>query len=126
VPVVSVVLRRGYGLGAQAMMVGGTRAPVLTVAWPAAELGPMGVEGAVRLGMRKELAAVEDEQERSRLFDDLVAAQHARGRALPVAAAYEIDDVIDPARTRQTVLQVLQAAGEPAPRTGRKRVIDTW
>ena len=126
VPVVAVVLRRAYGLGAQAMMAGGTRAPLLTLAWPTAEMGPMGVEGAVRLGMRKELAAVADDDERQRLLEELIAAQHARGRALPVATAFEIDDVIDPADTRDTVLQVLRAAGEPAARTGRKRVIDTW
>lgn len=126
VPVVAVVLRRAYGLGAQAMLAGSTRAPLLTVAWPSAELGPMGVAGAVRLGMRRELAAVADERERQRLLEDLIAAQDARGRALPVATAFEIDDVIDPADTRGTVLQVLRAAGEPAPRTTRKRMVDTW
>jgi acetyl-CoA carboxylase carboxyltransferase component len=126
VPVVAVVLRRAYGLGAQAMMAGSTRAPLLTVAWPSGELGPMGVEGAVRLGMSKELAAVTDDDERRRLTEELIAAQHARGRALPVATAFEIDDVIDPADTRDIVLQVLRSAGAPAPRTDRKRVIDTW
>ncbi len=126
VPVVSVVLRRAYGLGAQAMMCGSTRAPLLTLAWPAAEFGAMGVEGAVRLAMRKELAAIEDPGERQRVLDDLVAAQHERGRALSVASGFEIDDVVDPAQTRDLVLQVLRAAGDPAPRTGRKRVLDPW
>ena len=125
VPVVTVVLRKAYGLGAQAMALGSTRAPLLTVGWPTAELGAMGVEGAVKLALRSELAALQ-EPERQQLLDAVVADQYDRGRALSVAAAFEIDDVIDPADTRETVLAVLRSAGQPSPRTGRKRVIDPW
>ncbi len=126
VPVVAVVLRRAYGLGAQAMMLGSTRAPLLTVAWPDAELGAMGIEGAVRLSRRAELAALPDEAARAGRVAELVAGERERGRAIAVATAFEIDDVIDPANTRATVLAVLAAAGDPVPRTGRKRVVDTW
>jgi len=126
VPVVSVVLRKAYGLGAQAMALGSTRAPLLTVAWPSAELGAMGVEGAVKLALRRELEALQDSGERQQLLDTVVADQYDRGRALSVATAFEIDDVIDPADTRETVLAVLRSAGPAPARTGRKRVIDTW
>ncbi len=126
VPVVSVVLRRAYGLGAQAMMLGSTRSPLLTVAWPSAELGAMGVEGAVRLALRRELAALPDDEQRQALVDAMVEQAHARGRAVPVATAFEVDDVIEPAATRDTVLAVLGSAAPPAARTGRKRVLDPW
>ena len=75
VPVVAVVLRRGYGLGAQAMTMGSLHEPLLTVAWPSAHLGPMGLEGAVRLGLRKELEAIEDEAERERRVREVTAAR---------------------------------------------------
>ena len=60
VPTGTIVLRKGYGLGAQAMAGGGFKAPLFTVAWPTSEFGAMGLEGAVRLGMRRELEAIED------------------------------------------------------------------
>ena len=96
VPVVSVVLRRGFGLGAMAFTGGHFHAPVATAAWPQAEFGPMGLEGAVRLGFRKELAAVQG-AERDALFERLLSGMRERGRALNVASHLEIDDVIDPA-----------------------------
>ncbi|MBD0323063.1 MAG: ATP-grasp domain-containing protein, partial [Aldersonia sp.] len=57
VPFGMVILRKAYGLGAMAMAAGSLRAPDFTVAWPTGEIGPMGLEGAVRLGFRKELDA---------------------------------------------------------------------
>lgn len=125
VPTVSVLLRRAYGLGAQAMMLGSTRAPLATLAWPTAELGAMGIEGAVRLAHRRELDGL-DPAERDDQVARLVAREYERGSALSVASAFEIDDVIDPADTRQAVLRVLRAAPAPAARPGRKRVIDPW
>ncbi len=116
-PLVTVVTRRGYGLGAQAMAGGSFRRPVLTVAWPTGELGAMGLEGAVRLGFRRELEAAGTEAERQALYEDLVARAYAGGRALNVATYFEIDDVVDPAETRGRLLGALAATG---PRGGRR------
>jgi acetyl-CoA carboxylase carboxyltransferase component len=103
VPVGTIVLRKGYGLGAQAMAGGGFKAPLFTVGWPTSEFGAMGLEGAVRLGMRRELAAIEDEQERERMFQETVAAAYERGRGINMAAYGEIDDVIDPVDSRRWI-----------------------
>jgi acetyl-CoA carboxylase carboxyltransferase component len=107
VPVCSVVLRKAYGLGAMAMTAGDLHRPALTVAWPTGEFGGMGLEGAVRLGYRKELEAITDLQARQQRYEELVAAQYARGKALSTAMAFEIDDVIDPAQTRDVLTAVL-------------------
>jgi acetyl-CoA carboxylase carboxyltransferase component len=127
VPYVTVVLRKAYGLGAQAMAGGSFRAPALTVAWPTGEIGGMGLEGAVQLGFRKELDAAADPEARQALFDQLVAAAYRNGKALNAASHFEIDDVIDPADTRRKIAGVLGCAPPPPPRTGKKRpCIDTW
>ena len=124
VPVVSVVLRRGFGLGAMAFTGGHFHAPVATAAWPQAEFGPMGLEGAVRLGFRKELAAVQG-AERDALFERLLSGMRERGRALNVASHLEIDDVIDPAQTRDWLLRVLATARRQA-LPPRRAFVDTW
>ena len=127
VPMATLVLRKAYGLGAQAMMGGTTKAPLACLAWPTGEFGGMGLEGAVRLGYPKELAAVEDPSEREALFEQLVAKMYEIGKALSVASLFEIDDVIDPADTRRWLVALLDAAGDPPPRPGKKRPnIDTW
>jgi acetyl-CoA carboxylase carboxyltransferase component len=127
VPTVTVVLRKCYGLGAQAMMGGSTKAPAACVAWPTGEFGGMGLEGAVRLGYRKELEAVEDPAERDELFRAMVDRMYEHGKALSAATHFEIDDVIDPADTRRWVTAVLESAPPPARRDGKKRPnIDTW
>ena len=100
VPFFAVVLRKGYGLGAMAMAGGGFHAPVFTVAWPSGEFGAMGLEGAVRLGYRKELEAAPKAPQRDALYQTLVAEQYAKGKAINMAATLEIDAVIDPAQTR--------------------------
>jgi len=110
VPVCAVVLRKAYGLGAMAMTAGDLRRPAITVAWPTGEFGGMGLEGAVRLGYRKELEAIEDPVARRARYEELVAEQYARGKALSTAMAFEIDDVIDPARTRDVLTGVLARA----------------
>ncbi len=124
VPYFTVVLRKGYGLGAQAMAAGGFDAPVFTVAWPTGEFGAMGLEGAVRLGYRKELEAVTEGAERDALFQRLVAQQYANGEALHMAQTLEIDAVIDPAQTRGWLVRGLASAsvggGEAA------SYVDTW
>jgi acetyl-CoA carboxylase carboxyltransferase component len=127
VPLVSVVLRKSYGLGAQAMMGGSTKAPLACIAWPTGEFGGMGLEGAVRLGYRNELAAIDDPDERETTFQQMVDRMYQVGKAVNVASHFEIDDVIDPADTRRWISAVLAAAPPPAPRAGKKRPnIDTW
>ena len=110
VPMVAVVTRRGYGLGAQAMCGGSFTTPLLTVAWPQAELGGMGLEGAVRLGYRAELDAIADPAERATAQAQMIAAAYEHGRALNVAGHLELDDVIDPADTRRVVAATLDRA----------------
>jgi acetyl-CoA carboxylase carboxyltransferase component len=127
VPLCAIVLRKGYGLGAQAMAGGSFRAPLFLVAWPSGELGGMGLEGAVRLGFRRELEAVEDPVEREALFASMVDLAYEHGKALNVATAYEIDDVIDPAESRTRIVEALRACPPTPPRTAKKRnCIDTW
>ena len=126
VPLGAVVLRRGYGLGAQAMMGGSTRAPRFTVGWPTCEMGPMGLEGAVRLGMRRELDAIADPEEREQRVAAETALLLEAARGVNAAAYGEIDDVIDPAVTRAWVsLLTSEAASAPTPR-GPRRFVDTW
>jgi acetyl-CoA carboxylase carboxyltransferase component len=125
VPLVAVVLRRGYGLGAQAMVGGSLHEPLLTLAWPSAHLGPMGLEGAVRLALRKELEAIADESEREQRVRDLTATAEENAKALNAAALFELDDVIDPAETRGLIAATLAAAA-PAAAPGGHRPVDTW
>jgi acetyl-CoA carboxylase carboxyltransferase component len=127
VPIVAIFLRKGYGLGAMAMTGGSFAVPVHAAAWPTGEFGGMGLEGAVRLGYRKELEAVADETERRALFDRLVARMYEAGKATEAAAHLEIDAVIDPADTREVIHRALAAAGPAHPAAGRRRpCVDTW
>jgi len=128
VAVGTIVLRKGYGLGAQAMAGGGFKAGLFTVAWPTSEFGAMGLEGAVRLGLRRELEAIEDEQERERVFQATVAAAYERGRGISMASYGEIDDVIDPADSRRWIAMLFDEH-EPQwwQRPGKRRpYIDAW
>jgi acetyl-CoA carboxylase carboxyltransferase component len=111
VPLVTVVLRKGYGLGAMAMAGGDLRAPLVTVSWPTGEFGGMGLEGGVRLGYRAELSAIEDPAARQARYEELVAEAYERGKGLSTAAAFEIDDVVDPAETRAVLARALAVAG---------------
>ncbi len=127
VPFLTIVVRKAYGLGAQAMAGGSFKAPLFTVAWPTGELGAMGLEGAVRLGYRRELAAIADPDERQAAFEAKVAEAYQRGKALSAATHFELDDVIDPADSRRWISAALAAAPAPTPRAGKKRPnIDTW
>jgi acetyl-CoA carboxylase carboxyltransferase component len=127
VPYVTVVLRKAYGLGAQAMAAGSFRSPALIVAWPTGEMGGMGLEGAVQLGFRRELDAEADPESRQALYERLVAAAYRNGKALKAATQFEIDDVIDPAETRARIVATLGAAPWPPARAGKKRpCVDTW
>ena len=127
VPFFTVVLRKGYGLGAQAMAAGSFHSPLFTIAWPSGEFGAMGLEGAVRLGFAKELAAQSDASAQKALFDKLVAKAYEQGKGLNMASYLEIDAVIDPAATRAWLLRGLNATPPAAPRQGKKRpFVDTW
>jgi len=126
VPLGMIVLRKSYGLGAQAMGGGSLKAPAFTVAWPTGEFGGMGIDGAVRLGYRKELEAVEDAGQRQALFDRMVAAEYEKGKAANTATVFEIDDVIDPADTRRWITSGLPVAADPAPGRKRRPCVDTW
>ena len=131
VPFACVILRKAYGLGAQAMAGGSFRRPLFTVAWPTGELGGMGLEGAVRLGFRRELERIEDPDERAAAFDAMVARAYEHGKAVHVAEHFEIDDVIDPAVTRRRFVHALDAAGTTGPKGGtasggRRPFVDTW
>lgn len=128
VPTGTIVLRKGYGLGAQAMASGGFKAPQFTVAWPTSEFGAMGLEGAVQLGMRRELEAIEDEEERERVYRATVAAAYERGQGVNMAAYGEIDDVIDPADSRRWIATLFdEGSGEWWKREGKRRPhIDAW
>jgi acetyl/propionyl-CoA carboxylase alpha subunit len=122
---VTIVLRKGYGLGAQAMAGGSFHAPFFIVSWPTGEFGGMGLEGAVRLGFRKELEAEPTPEMREALFKEKVAQSYARGKAINMAAYLEIDDVIDPADTRRWLMRGLKSL---RPRAGRAShgFVDTW
>ena len=127
VPFFTIVLRKGYGLGAQSMAGGSFKAPLFCVAWPTGEFGGMGLEGAVRLGYRKELEAIEDPEERDRTFQQMVDRMYAHGKALNTATYFEIDDVIDPADSRRWITTALVSAPPPPVREGKKRpMVDTW
>jgi acetyl/propionyl-CoA carboxylase alpha subunit/acetyl-CoA carboxylase carboxyltransferase component len=125
VPIFTIVLRKGYGLGAQAMAGGSFHAPFFIVSWPTGEFGGMGLEGAVRLGYRKELEAAPNPDERERLFKEMVAQSYARGKAINMAAHLEIDDVIDPADSRRWIMRALKSL--PSERPPKRRIfVDTW
>ena len=128
VPTGTIVLRKGYGLGAQAMAAGSFKAPLFTVAWPTAEFGGMGLEGAVRLGMRRELDSIADPAERDQAFDQAVAAAYEKGKGLNMAAYFEIDDVIDPADSRRWIATLFDDhAGDWRHSPGKRRpYVDAW
>ena len=127
VPLFGIVLRKGYGLGAQSMIGGGFHASFFTVAWPTGEFGGMGLEGYVRLGFRKEMEAIEDPDEREEYYQAKVAELYANGKAVSIASVLEIDEVIDPADTRQWIMAGLRSVPKPEARTTRKRpCIDAW
>jgi acetyl/propionyl-CoA carboxylase alpha subunit/acetyl-CoA carboxylase carboxyltransferase component len=127
VPIFTVVLRKGYGLGAQAMAGGSFHAPFFIVSWPTGEFGGMGLEGAVRLGYRKEMEAIKDPKEQKEFFDKMVARSYEHGKAANMASFLEIDQVIDPLETRRWIKRGLASLPRPAHVEGKRRpFIDTW
>ena len=127
VPFFTIVLRKGYGLGAQAMAGGSFHAPIFTVSWPTGEFGGMGLEGAVKLGFRNELAALEDPAARQKVFEEMVGRMYEIGKAVNMASHFEIDDVIDPLESRQRIVTALRAVPQPERRRAKKRpCVDPW
>jgi acetyl-CoA carboxylase carboxyltransferase component len=127
VPLMTIVTRKGYGLGAQAMAGGGFKSTLFTVTWPTGEFGGMGLEGAVKLGYRKELQAIEDPAERAAAYEKMVADMYKRGKAVNMASHFELDDVIDPAETRHWIVRGLKSVPPKPQREGKKRPnVDTW
>jgi len=127
VPLMTIVTRKGYGLGAQAMAGGGFKSTLFTVTWPTGEFGGMGLEGAVKLGYRKELQAIEDPAERAAAYEKMVADMYKRGKAVNMASHFELDDVIDPAETRHWIVRGLKSVPAKPKREGKKRPnVDTW
>jgi acetyl-CoA carboxylase carboxyltransferase component len=126
VPSFSVVTRRGYGLGAMAMARGGFHESFFTAAWPTGEFGAMGLEGAVKAGFRKELAAAEDPVEREALYNRLVEQMYEQGKAVNMASYLEIDAVIDPAETRRWIMRGLKSARPRSSSDGRHAYVDCW
>ncbi|TAJ20582.1 MAG: ATP-grasp domain-containing protein, partial [Dehalococcoidia bacterium] len=126
VPLLFVVLRKAYGLGAIAMAAGSYRSATLNVSWPTGEFGGMGLEGMVKLGFRAELESIADPVARKERYQELVDRAYQRGKAIQQAVGFGVDNTIDPADTRNLLAQTLSGIGKPAPRTGRKRLIDIW
>ncbi len=127
VPTFTVVIRKAYGLGALGMAGGSFHASIFAVSWPTGEFGGMGLEGQVKLGRRKELEAIEDPEERRKLFEAMVAEMYERGKALNTASVFELDNVIDPADTRTWVISGLNSTPPAPPRIGKKRpYVDGW
>ena len=127
VPHFAIFLRKGYGLGAQAMVGGNTKEPFFAAAWPTGEFGGMGLEGQVKLGYRNELAAIDDPEERMRRYEDLVERAYERGKALNQGVAFGLDDVIDPMESRAWISSGMRSVPPPPRREGKKRQnIDTW
>ncbi len=127
VPIFSIILRKSYGLGAIAMTGGSYQAAAFSVSWPTAEFGGMGLEGAVKLGYRNELAAIADPAARKARFDEMVAEAYAQGKAIARATSPASDDVIDPAETRRWIMGGLKSLPPAPPRTSKKVPwIDAW
>jgi len=126
-PLMSVVIRKAYGLGAQAMAGGSFKIPLFTVTWPTGEFGGMGLEGAVKLGFRKELEAIKDPKKRIEAYEKMVDDSYKRGKAVNMASHFELDDVIDPAETRKWIIGALKSLPPKAYKKKKKRPnVDTW
>lgn len=127
VPIAEVVLRKSYGLGAMAMGGGSSHIPTVTLAWPTSEFGGMGLEGAVRLGFRKELEAIADLDAREARYQELVDQMYAWGSGINTATHLEVDDVIDPADTRGLLITSLVSVDKGKWTNNQsKRSIDAW
>jgi len=127
VPVFGIIVRKAYGLGVQAMCGASSMVPFFSVAWPTAEFAGMNIEGAVKLGFRNDLAAIEDSDERIKKYDEMVAASYDRAKAVNSAPFFGVDDIIDPADSRAWIVTGLNSMPPVEVRKTKKRpYIDTW
>ncbi len=126
VPMMTIVLRKAYGLGAQAMAGGSFMAPQFVVGWPTAEIGAMGLEGAVKLGYRKELEAESNEEKKEKLFKKLVDELYEKGKAINAASLLEFDTVLDPIESRNWISMVLESPVDHSMKVAKNRYIDSW
>ncbi|MEL6945219.1 MAG: carboxyl transferase domain-containing protein, partial [Bacteroidota bacterium] len=124
VPILTIVLRKAYGLGAMAMAGGSLHASFFTIAWPTAEFGAMGLEGAVKLGFKKELEAQKSTEDKQALYEKLVKASYRKGMAMNAATSLEFDEVIDPKDSRKWIATALESI--PTKKIERKKYIDSW
>jgi len=126
VPLFTVVLRKAYGLGAMAMVGGGLHESYFTVSWPTGEFGAMGLEGAVKLGFRKEIEDETDPVKKQILNNDLVYAAYQKGKAINAASFLEFDEVIDPKDTRKWISTGLSIIDENTYNKGTRNAVDSW
>ena len=126
VPVITLVLRKAYGLGAMAMAGGSFHQSYLTLSWPSGEFGAMGLEGAVKLGFKKELETCKDESEKTKLYENLVAQEYAKGKAINAAETLEFDEVIDPVDTRKRIVTALNFQSNQTQPSNNSHYIDSW
>lgn len=126
VPIFSIILRKGYGLGAMAMTGGSFKSTLFTISWPTGEFGGMGLEGAVKLGYKKELNAVVNEQERDDMYKSYVDKLYESGKAINFATAFEIDSVIDPSRSREWIASALKCQNNYTEVIPSHSFVDTW
>jgi acetyl-CoA carboxylase carboxyltransferase component len=126
-PLLSVIVRKAYGLGAQAMLGAGALVGFFSLAWPTAEFAGMNIEGAVKLGYRKELMAIENPEERRQEFERRTSIAYENAKAVNAVAGGGIDDVIDPAETRWWIANSLKRLPPVPPRTDKKYpYINPW
>ena len=126
-PMFGLVVRKAYGLGVQAMCGGGSKVPFFTVAWPTAEFAGMAIEGGVKLAHRREFQEMDSAEERIRVFKERVDEAYDRAKAINSAEFYGIEDVIDPASSRDWIVAGLDAIPKAPARAKKKRPnIDTW
>ncbi|TCZ64795.1 acyl-CoA carboxylase subunit beta [Roseicella aquatilis] len=123
IPILTVVLRKAYGLGYYIM---GSRPlhPSILLAWPTAEFGGMGLEGAASIIHRQELECIDDPAERAAAHRHRTAELREYNTALEVAGRFAYDDVIDPADTRSILGRTLRTIPPAQPRSARKRLIE--
>ena len=126
VPILTIVLRKAYGLGAMAMAGGSLHESFFTVAWPTGEFGAMGLEGAVKLGFKKELDAEPDQMKKKALYEKLVKKAYDRGKATVAASFLEFDEVIDPKDSRKWIVTAIESIPKNTNIENQYRIVDSW
>lgn len=118
VPKVTVVLRKAFG-GAQIAMNSRALGATLVLAWPSAQIGVMGPEQAVGIIDRRDIAAAEDPAARKAELGLAYAEEHLTAGG--AAALGIVDEVIEPAATRDRLVWALTSLRRPSAREHRAR-----